>query len=53
MTSVKTNIVPLALVALSLVLAGCNTIKGAGRDVSATGKAVTDAAAETQDDMKK
>lgn len=53
MTNVKTNIVPLALAALALALAGCNTIKGAGKDVSATGKAVTDAAATTQNDMKK
>jgi len=34
-------------------LTACNTIKGAGRDVSATGKAVSDAAATTQQDMKK
>ena len=49
----KRNLAPLALVALALVIGGCNTIKGAGKDVSATGKAVTDAAASTQEDMKK
>lgn len=38
---------------LALGLTACNTIKGAGRDVSATGKAVSDAAASTQQDMKK
>ena len=33
-----------ALVLASTNLASCNTIKGAGRDVSATGDAVSDAA---------
>lgn len=42
------------VIALLVVgLSACNTIKGAGRDVSATGKAVSDAAATTQQDMKK
>ncbi len=53
MAMAKRNLVPLALVGLALVMAGCNTIKGAGKDVSATGKAVTDAAASTQEDLKK
>ena len=38
---------------LVIGLSACNTIKGAGRDVSAGGKAVSDAAATTQQDMKK
>jgi predicted small secreted protein len=34
-----------AVIAASIVfIAGCNTIAGAGEDVSATGKAVTNAA---------
>lgn len=35
----------------SLTLAACNTIEGAGRDVSATGHAVTDTARETKNNM--
>ncbi len=38
----------LAVIALSLATAACNTIAGAGRDVSSTGHAVTD----TADDAK-
>lgn len=49
----KRNLIPVALIALALGLAACNTMKGAGKDVSATGKAVTDAATSTQEDMKK
>jgi entericidin B len=38
-----------ALFALSLVaLAGCNTVAGAGQDVSATGNAVTNAAEKSK-----
>jgi predicted small secreted protein len=33
-----------ALVAAALMLAGCNTIEGAGKDVKATGSAVEKAA---------
>jgi predicted small secreted protein len=40
-----------ALVGLS-ALAACNTMKGAGEDISATGDAVTGAAQDTQQDMK-
>lgn len=47
--------------ATSILLAGflllgvvsCNTVKGAGKDVSATGEAVTDAAQTVQDEIKK
>ncbi len=41
----------LALVLASTSLASCNTIKGAGRDVSATGDAVSDTAASVQADI--
>jgi predicted small secreted protein len=41
----------LALILASTSLASCNTIKGAGRDVSATGDAVSDAAAQVQADL--
>jgi predicted small secreted protein len=41
----------LALAFASTSLASCNTIKGAGRDVSATGDAVSGAAAQVQADL--
>jgi entericidin B len=34
----------LTIVALGLAIAACNTVAGAGQDVSAAGNAVTDAA---------
>ncbi len=40
----------LALVAVA-ALSACNTMKGAGKDVSAAGDAVSDQAAETQQQM--
>jgi len=39
----------LALVAVALAASACNTVGGAGKDVSAAGKAVTD----TANDAKK
>lgn len=41
----------LLLVAALGMLAACNTMKGAGRDMSAAGDAITDQAAETQKGM--
>ncbi len=41
----------LALVLASTSLASCNTIRGAGADVAATGDAVADAAAQVQADI--
>lgn len=42
----------IAAVALAaMVLTGCNTMKGLGKDVSRTGDKVTDVAAETQHKM--
>lgn len=38
------KVVLLALVAASMAVAGCNTVSGAGKDVSAAGKAVTNTA---------
>ena len=38
------KLVLLSLLAASLAAAACNTIAGAGKDVSATGHAVTDTA---------
>jgi predicted small secreted protein len=38
----------LAVLAMSVVVAACNTVEGAGKDVSAAGKAVTN----TADDAK-
>jgi len=40
----------LALIA-ALSLAACNTMQGAGKDVSAAGDAVTDTAQDTQQSM--
>lgn len=39
----------LAVTVTSLVLAGCNTTAGLGRDVAAGGKAVTDSAQKNKD----
>jgi predicted small secreted protein len=38
----------LAIVAAGLTLAACNTVEGAGRDVSAAGHAVTDTARDAK-----
>lgn len=43
------NVILLALVAASLAAAGCNTMSGAGKDVSSAGDAVTN----TAEDAKK
>lgn len=40
----------LVLVALA-ALSACNTVRGAGQDVSAAGNAITDEARETQQEM--
>ncbi len=57
MIKAKRNLIPLMLIALTMgaagSVAGCNTIKGAGKDVSSTGKAVTDVAADTQAEINK
>jgi predicted small secreted protein len=42
------KIVVLAMMAASMVVAACNTVEGAGRDVSAAGHAVSN----TADDAK-
>ena len=41
----------LAIVLASTSVASCNTVRGAGRDVSATGDSVADAAARVQADI--
>jgi predicted small secreted protein len=46
------TLVPLILIAAVISTSGCNTIGGAGEDVSSTGKAVTDVAQDVKDDMK-
>lgn len=40
--------VAVALVALGLGLSACNTVEGAGKDVSSAGNAVTDAAKDSK-----
>ena len=43
----------IALAAASaLASAACNTVAGAGRDIENAGQAVTDAADETEDELK-
>jgi len=42
------KIVAVALVALSLGLSACNTVEGAGKDVSSAGNAVSDAAKDSK-----
>ena len=44
--------IPLVLIAVVIGLAGCNTIGGAGKDVSSTGKAVTGAAQDVKEEIK-
>jgi len=46
----NTKVIAVALLT-TIVLAGCNTMKGMGQDVSSAGHAVTGAAATTQDKM--
>ncbi|OYX05221.1 MAG: entericidin EcnAB [Caulobacter vibrioides] len=42
------KLVILAALAASLSVAACNTVEGAGKDVSSAGKAVTDTAREVK-----
>ncbi len=49
MTNVKTPAQFAALLVAALFLAACNTIAGAGKDVSAGGEAVSDAAETVRD----
>ncbi len=50
--SMKRHSIPLILAALVIGLAGCNTVGGAGKDVSSAGKAVTGAANDVKEDIK-
>ena len=47
----KLIIAALALTALPLVTA-CNTVKGVGKDVQATGEAVEDVAQDVENELK-
>ena len=42
------KLILLALVAAGLTVTACNTVEGAGKDVSATGQAVTDTARDAK-----
>ncbi|RAK57696.1 entericidin A/B family lipoprotein [Phenylobacterium deserti] len=42
------KIIVLAAIAASMAVAACNTVEGAGRDVSAAGAAVTDTARDAK-----
>ena len=48
----KRHLIPLILVGFAISLSGCNTIGGAGKDLSSAGTAVTGAAKDVKDDMK-
>jgi predicted small secreted protein len=41
-----------ALLGLTLLTSGCNTVRGAGEDVSAAGSAMSSGAQKTEDKMK-
>ncbi|MEB3754855.1 entericidin A/B family lipoprotein [Acinetobacter sp. MD2(2019)] len=41
----------LTSIAVAFILAGCNTVKGVGQDVSKAGNAVTNTAEKTQQKM--
>lgn len=43
---------PVLVALCAMTAAACNTVEGAGRDVSAAGGAVTDAAQETRQDIQ-
>lgn len=43
----------LATLVVAVALTGCNTFKGIGKDVSATGKAVTKTAEKTSDEISR
>lgn len=45
------NLLVVLMVLMGFTITACNTVKGAGRDIEATGEAVTEAADETQDDI--
>lgn len=42
------NLIALALFMAGMTLAACNTVEGAGRDVSSAGHAVTDTAKDAK-----
>jgi len=42
------KLIVLAMLAAGLTLAACNTVEGAGKDVSAAGSAVTDTARDAK-----
>lgn len=46
------SFVLLAWMALMLGLAGCNTMRGAGEDVEATGEGVQDIAEDTEEELE-
>nr|WP_298893083.1 entericidin A/B family lipoprotein [uncultured Acinetobacter sp.] len=48
----KTLLTTLAIASV-IVFTGCNTIKGAGQDVSKAGHAVSNTAEKTQDKIRK
>lgn len=49
MTKLKTPSQLAAMIVTAMLLAACNTIAGAGKDVSTGGEAVTDAAESVRD----
>lgn len=50
--SIRTGVVWSLLVVAGAFASGCNTTRGLGEDVEATGEAVQDAAQDTEDKLK-
>ncbi len=44
----KKSLVLITLAALALAVTGCNTVSGAGKDISSAGRATTDAAEDAK-----
>lgn len=49
--NMKTTSLTILALVLAVILTGCNTMKGVGQDVSATGRSVTQGAGAVQKSM--
>lgn len=52
MTRKLSSFAAMLLLCSAFALGACNTMRGAGQDVSSAGHAVSDAATQTQNDMQ-
>ena len=48
----KTTLLTMLLSLLAVSISGCNTTRGIGQDVEATGEAIEEAAEETKEKLK-